>query len=74
MCKCDCVPSGHPQRSEEGLRSPGARVTGVCNPPEMSAGKQPGSGRAADAPNHGNISPGKSLKTLSWEVNIKSRC
>lgn len=49
---CDCVPSGHPQRSEEGCRPPGARVTGVCNPPEMGAGEQAGPGRAANALNH----------------------
>lgn len=42
MCVCMCFFCPGflwcPQRSEEGVRSPGARSTGGCKPPNVGAG------------------------------------
>lgn len=40
LCLCLCVPhvGKCPRRSEDGTRSPGARVRGCCEPPNVSVG------------------------------------
>lgn len=40
MCVCVCVHTMSSQKPEDHVGSPGARAIGICEPPDVSAGKQ----------------------------------
>ena len=75
MCTCEvcvgmCTWVQYPHRPEEGTPSPGAGVSGACEPADIGSGKElSSSGRAVDDLNHWAISPAN-LNTSFQAKNV----